>query len=48
MQRNPSFPIENAKQIVGLRNQIIYAYDNVSDENIWAIINKHVPISKGK
>ena len=35
---DPNFPIENAKRIVGLRNQIIHAYDNISDENIWAII----------
>lgn len=43
---DPSFPIANAKRIIGLRNQIIHAYDNVSDEDIWAIINKHVPILK--
>ena len=41
--KNPDFPIENAKRIVGLRNQIIHAYDNISDENIWAILTKHIP-----
>jgi uncharacterized protein with HEPN domain len=41
--RDPDFPIENAKRIVGLRNQIIHAYDNISDENIWAIIINHLP-----
>ncbi|MDP1622883.1 MAG: DUF86 domain-containing protein [Bacteroidales bacterium] len=41
---DPDFPIENAKRIVGLRNQIIHAYDNISDENIWAIISKHIPL----
>ena len=41
-----SFPLTNAKRIVGLRNQIIHAYDNVSDEDIWAIVNKHVPVLK--
>lgn len=40
----PDFPIENAKRIVGLRNQIIHAYDSVSDESIWAIIVKHLPV----
>ncbi|MBI5217613.1 MAG: DUF86 domain-containing protein [Bacteroidia bacterium] len=40
---DPEFRIENAKKIVGLRNQIIHAYDNISDENIWAIILKYVP-----
>lgn len=37
------FPIHNSRRIVGLRNQIIHAYDNISDENIWAIISKHLP-----
>ena len=43
LKRDPEFPIEYAKQIVGLRNQIIHAYDNISDESIWAIISKHIP-----
>ena len=38
-----NFPITSAKRIVGLRNQIIHAYDNISDENVWAIVNKHIP-----
>ena len=42
----PDFPIENAKRIIGLRNQIIHAYDSISDENIWAIISKHLPLLK--
>jgi uncharacterized protein with HEPN domain len=32
---NSDIPIENARRIVGLRNQIIHGYDSVSDENIW-------------
>ncbi len=43
LKRDPGFPIEHAKRIIGLRNQIIHAYDNISDENIWAIISKHIP-----
>lgn len=43
LKRDPEFPIEYAKKIVGLRNQIIHAYDNISDENIWAIISKLIP-----
>ena len=41
--REPDFPIEHARRIVGLRNQIIHAYDNISDENIWAILINHLP-----
>jgi uncharacterized protein with HEPN domain len=40
---NSNFPISNAKRIVGLRNQIIHSYDNISDENIWGIVINHLP-----
>ncbi len=46
LKQDETFPIENAKRIVGLRNQIIHAYDNISDENIWAILLKHIPLLK--
>lgn len=41
-------PINNARRIVGLRNQIIHAYDNISDENIWGIIINHIPQLKSE
>jgi len=37
------FPINNAKRIVSLRNQIIHSYDRISDENIWGILLNHLP-----
>ena len=40
---DPSFPIDNALKIVGLRNQIIHGYDSVSDENIWSIVTLNLP-----
>ena len=43
LKEDPNFPIDNARKIVGLRNQIIHAYDNISDESIWAIIQKYIP-----
>lgn len=46
--REPDFPLENARRIVGLRNQIIHAYDSISDENIWAIIINHLPKLKAE
>ena len=36
LKQDKTFPLENAFKIIGLRNQIIHAYDNISDENIWA------------
>ncbi|MBK0371139.1 HepT-like ribonuclease domain-containing protein [Flavobacterium agrisoli] len=35
--------ISNAKAIIGLRNHVIHAYDNISDENIWSILINHLP-----
>ncbi|TKB96951.1 HepT-like ribonuclease domain-containing protein [Pedobacter cryophilus] len=35
--------ITNAKAIIGLRNHVIHAYDNISDENIWSILINHLP-----
>lgn len=35
--------ITNAKSIIGLRNHVIHAYDNISDENIWSILINHLP-----
>jgi uncharacterized protein with HEPN domain len=44
----PDFPVENARKIVGLRNQIIHSYDNISDENIWGILINHLPKLKSE
>jgi uncharacterized protein with HEPN domain len=35
--------ISNSKAIIGLRNQVIHAYDNISDETIWSILTNHLP-----
>jgi uncharacterized protein with HEPN domain len=43
LREDPDFQIENARRIVGLRNQIIHGYDAVSDESIWGIIVNHIP-----
>lgn len=34
LKEDQNFPLDNAKKIIGLRNQIIHSYDNISDENI--------------
>lgn len=43
LKEDPNIQIENAKRIIGLRNQIIHGYDSVSDENIWGIVFNHLP-----
>jgi uncharacterized protein with HEPN domain len=40
--------ITNSKAIIGLRNQVIHAYDSVSDENIWSILTNHLPKLKAE
>ena len=48
LKGNPDFEIKNAKRIIGLRNQIIHSYDNISDENIWSIVINHIPKLKNE
>ena len=48
LKEDPSFPIGNAKRIIGLRNQIIHGYDSISDENIWGIITVYLPKLKSE
>ncbi|WP_139960016.1 HepT-like ribonuclease domain-containing protein [Flavicella sediminum] len=45
LKKDPSYAniISDAKAIIGLRNQVIHAYDSISDENIWSIIINHIP-----
>jgi uncharacterized protein with HEPN domain len=43
LKEDPEFTIENAIRIIGIRNQIMLGYDSVSDENIWGIVNIHLP-----
>ena len=33
--------ITSAKDIIGFRNIIVHAYDNISDENVWSILTYH-------
>ncbi len=40
---NYSLKITNARALIGLRNQVIHSYDNISDENIWAMLINHLP-----
>ena len=45
LKRDPSYEgkIKDSKAIAGLRNQVIHAYDIISDENIWSVIINHIP-----
>ncbi len=38
----PNTSLKYAKNIVGLRNRLIHAYDAIDASIIWAIINRHL------
>jgi len=40
--------ISEAKSIISLRNQVIHAYDGISDENIWSVLINHLPKLKSE
>lgn len=45
---DPSFQIENARNIIGTRNRITHSYDMISDEIIWTIVTRELPNLKSQ
>jgi uncharacterized protein with HEPN domain len=43
LKTDSSFPLDNAKSIIGTRNRIIHSYDNISDEVVWTIVSRELP-----
>lgn len=41
-QIDSGITIENDKQIIGFRNRLVHAYDNIDNSIVWAIINRHL------
>ncbi|MFW5831835.1 MAG: DUF86 domain-containing protein [Prolixibacteraceae bacterium] len=39
----PEDSLKHVEQIIGLRNRIIHAYNNINDAMIWTIVKKHIP-----
>ena len=44
LKTDPDFPIEASRKIVDTRNRIIHSYDNISEDVIWLIIVRYLPI----
>ncbi len=44
LKKDSSILITNSRKIVDLRNRVIHGYDNVSDEVIWGVVFKFLPI----
>lgn len=46
LKKDHSIIITNSRKLVDTRNRIIHAYDAVSDDIMWGIIVRHLPILK--
>lgn len=44
LKRDETILISNSRKIVDTRNRIIHGYDTVSDDVIWGIVIRHLPI----
>ena len=44
LKADPDFQITDSRKIVDTRNRIIHGYDSVSDDVIWLIVNRYLPI----
>lgn len=44
LKKDNTIAISNSRKLVDVRNRIIHGYDSVSDEVIWGILIKHLPI----
>ncbi len=40
--------LSNSRKIVDTRNRIIHGYDTVSDDIIWGIVVRHLPLLKSE
>lgn len=44
LKLDENIEIENSRKIVDARNRIIHGYDSVSDDVIWGIVIRYLPI----
>ncbi|MFK7049325.1 HepT-like ribonuclease domain-containing protein [Flavobacterium davisii] len=44
LKLEPTITISNSRKIVDVRNRIIHGYDSVSDDVIWGIVIKNLPV----
>jgi uncharacterized protein with HEPN domain len=40
----PNIRINNIRKIIDTRNRIIHGYDTVSDDILWGIVIRHLPL----
>jgi uncharacterized protein with HEPN domain len=44
LKEESEIEISNSRKIVDVRNRIIHGYDSVSDDVIWGIVIKNLPV----
>lgn len=48
MKLAPNIEISSARRIVDTRNYVIHGYDSVTDDIMWGIVVRHLPILKAE
>lgn len=48
LKHDERIAVTNSRKIVDTRNRIIHGYDSVSDEVIWGVVIRHLPILKSE
>ncbi|MBK0382599.1 DUF86 domain-containing protein [Pedobacter sp. SD-b] len=46
LRKDDTLSISSSRKLVDLRNRVIHGYDTVSDETIWGIVFRHLPVLK--
>lgn len=44
----PEIEITSARRIVDTRNYVIHGYDSVTDDIMWGIVVRHLPLLKAE
>ena len=44
LKEDSGIKISNSRKIVDVRNRIIHGYDSVSDDVVWGIVVKNLPV----
>lgn len=39
---DPTLVMEDAKDIVGMRNRLVHSYDSVDDKLVWQVVRLHL------
>ena len=48
IKKDATIQITNSRKLVDTRNRIIHGYDSVSDDVIWGIVVRHLPVLRSE